>query len=138
MATLLKIIGLVGQPLELTLEDFRRVAPAYQVEDMSLIDARRLGRAVELDALLAQAQLSAAATRLKLIGSADGYESVIPLGPVRGRGLIIYEVAGTPLSSQDGGPTRFYIRDYSECHVTELDGCANVKYLDTIEVLSDA
>ncbi|MFT7644109.1 MAG: 2-dehydropantoate 2-reductase [Pirellulaceae bacterium] len=134
MNTLLKITGQVAHPLELTFESFRQIAPDQQV-DMSEIDERRRGRAVKLGALLDQSQPSAEAKQLKLIGSADGYESVISLALVRERGLVIYEIDGAPLPKSAGGPTRFFIRDHSACNVTELDACANVKFLDCIELI---
>ena len=94
MNTLLKITGQVAQPLDLSLADFRQFGDEHQVADMSEIDPRRVGRAVSLDVLLERAQVLSTAKRLKLIGSADGYESVVPLEPLVGRGLVIYEGEG--------------------------------------------
>ena len=33
-----------------------------------------------------------------------------------------------------GGPIRFLIRDPAACHTGELDDCANVKFVDRIEL----
>ena len=33
-----------------------------------------------------------------------------------------------------GGPVRFFIPDHAACHVAEVDECANVKFVDRIEL----
>jgi len=53
---------------------------------------------------------------------------------VRDRGLLIYRLAGDPLPAKDGGPIRFLIPDFAACHTTEVDECANVKFVDRIEL----
>ena len=46
----------------------------------------------------------------------------------------LYRLNDAPLPREQGGPVRFLIRDPAQCHTSELDDCANVKYLDRIEL----
>jgi DMSO/TMAO reductase YedYZ molybdopterin-dependent catalytic subunit len=110
------------------------LAAADQVEDVSRLGAKRPGRAVRLAAILALAEPTAAATHLGLHGTRDDFHASIPLSPVRDRGLVIYEAGDQPLAVAQGGPFRFFIPDHASCHVDEIDECANVKFLDRIEL----
>ena len=80
------------------------------------------------------AQAAPAATHLGLHGTRDNFHASIPLAPVIDRGLIIYAVGDQPLSVEQGGPFRFFIPDHAACHLDEIDECANVKFLDRIEL----
>ena len=64
----------------------------------------------------------------------DDFHVSIPLGLLRGQGLVVYRVGPVPLAVEQGGPIRLLIRDPSACHTGELDDCANVKYLSRIEL----
>ena len=44
------------------------------------------------------------------------------------------ELEGKPLPQAKGGPLRFYIPDYASCNTDEIDECANVKFVDHIEI----
>jgi hypothetical protein len=41
---------------------------------------------------------------------------------------------GEPLDTKAGGPFRFLIPNAAECKTAEMDTCANVKFLDRIEL----
>ena len=56
---------------------------------------------------------------------------------VRDRALVIYELNGEPLPEKSGGPFRFLIPDHTACHTSEVDECANVKYIDRIELSAE-
>jgi DMSO/TMAO reductase YedYZ molybdopterin-dependent catalytic subunit len=56
------------------------------------------------------------------------------LAPVLDRAFLIYRLNGQPLSEKNGGPFRFYIPDFAACHTHEIDECANVKFVDHIEL----
>ena len=59
------------------------------------------------------------------------------IGAGHGRGdpaSVIYELDGEPLPISAGGPIRFYIPDHAACHTAEVDECANVKFVDLIEL----
>jgi hypothetical protein len=47
---------------------------------------------------------------------------------------LIYQLDGQPLSVENGGPFRFSIPDFAACHTHEIDECANVKFVDHIEL----
>ena len=130
----LKVDGLVGKPLTMTCEDFARIDPSQRVEDVSQVGAKRAGQAVRIAAILEMANVSADVTHLGLHGTRDNFHASIPLAPVLARGLIIYAAEGQSLSVAAGGPFRFFIPDHAACHMDEIDECANVKYLDRIEL----
>ena len=53
---------------------------------------------------------------------------------IRNEGILVYSVAGQPMTAEQGGPFRFLIKDPAACHTDELDDCANVKFVDRIEL----
>ncbi len=130
----LRIEGLVQTPRELTCADLAELAPDYQVPDVRQLDPRRPGGAVRLAGLLECVQVLPQATHLGLHGSRDNFHASIPLAPVRERGVVIYLSEGQPLPESAGGPFRFFIPDHAACHADEIDECANVKFLDRIEL----
>lgn len=130
----LKIDGEVANPMDLSLADLAAIDARWQVPDVSRIDPKRKGRAVKLIGLLAKANPGSAATYLTLHSSADDFHASVPLDSVRERGLLIYEIDGQPLPASAGGPFRFYIPDFAACHSAEVDECANVKFVDRIEL----
>mgnify|MGYP002623877616 CR=1 FL=1 len=132
--TLLKIDGEVSQPLELSFADFQAFPQADQVRDVSRFHPSRQGDGVALQAILDRVQPTAAATYLTLHASRDDFAASIPLAAVAAEGIVVYQVAGEPLPVERGGPVRFLIRDPSACHTAELDDCANVKFVDRIEL----
>ena len=90
---------------------------------------------MELEAILAAARPHGEANYLILHADRDDFHVSIPLQPVRAEGIVVYHRGGEPLAVEQGGPIRFLIRDPAACHTSELDDCANVKYLrDRIEL----
>jgi DMSO/TMAO reductase YedYZ molybdopterin-dependent catalytic subunit len=130
----LRVDGRVACPVELTREALAELPDEWQVADVSRIDPARRGRAVRLAALLDLVQVASDATHLGLHGTRDDFHASIPLEPVRQRALVIYQLDGQPLPVTAGGPFRFYIPDHAACHADEIDECANVKFLDRIEL----
>jgi DMSO/TMAO reductase YedYZ molybdopterin-dependent catalytic subunit len=130
----LRIDGEVSQPLTLTFDDLAAIPPALQVADVSRYHPKRQGDAVTLEALLAKAQPRPAASYLTVHATADDFHASVPLEAVRGEGLVVYRLAGGPLPVKNGGPIRFLIRNPAACHTDELDDCANVKFVDRIEL----
>lgn len=131
---LLRIDGEVAQPLELTFADFQGFPEADQVRDVSRYHPTRQGDGVTLQAVLDRVQPKESATYLTLHASRDDFAASIPLAEVAGEGIVVYQMAGAPLPVERGGPIRFLIRDPAACHTAELDDCANVKYVDRIEL----
>ncbi len=133
-AVLLRLDGALESPLALTFDDLRAFPESAQVRDVSQFQANRLGDGVTLDALLDRAQPLPEARYLTLHASQDDFYVSIPLVPVRAQCIVVYSLDGGPLPATQGGPIRLLVRDPAACHTSELDDCANVKYLDRIEL----
>jgi DMSO/TMAO reductase YedYZ molybdopterin-dependent catalytic subunit len=131
---LLRIDGAVKQPLALRYDDLRTLPEADQVADVSRFHPGRKGDGVALEALLRLAAPTSEATYLTLHAECDDFHVSVPLEAVRGEAIVLYKFRDQPLSSEHGGPIRFIIRDPAACHTDELDDCANVKYLNRIEL----
>ena len=130
----LMIDGEVEQSLSLSPTELAGIDPAFQIPDVSQLVPKRQGRAVRLAGLLALARPKSGATYLTLHAATDDFHASVPLAAVRDQGLLIYEVDGKPLPMSAGGPFRFYIPEHDACHSSEVDECANVKFVDRIEL----
>jgi DMSO/TMAO reductase YedYZ molybdopterin-dependent catalytic subunit len=131
---LLKIDGAVEFPLELTFEDLAGLPESVQIPDVSRFHPTRQGDGVTLEALLEQARPRPEANYLTLHADRDDFHVSVPLQAVRGEGVVVYKRGEARLETEHGGPIRFLIRDPAACHTDELDDCANVKYLNRIEL----
>lgn len=129
----LTIDGEVEAPVTLTFADLAAIDAAFQIADVSTIDPKRAGDAVQLAGLLARVRPKSSARYLTLHASKDDFHASIPLDAVRERAILIYRLAGEPLPHKAGGPVRFFIPDFAACHTTEIDECANVKFVDRLE-----
>jgi DMSO/TMAO reductase YedYZ molybdopterin-dependent catalytic subunit len=130
----LRIDGEVEQPLNLGYGDLAAFASADQVIDVSRFHPNRKGDGVTLASVLARARPKQTATYLTLHAAADDFHASIPLAEVQSEGIIVYRLEGAALPVKNGGPFRFLIRDPAACHTDELDDCANVKFVDRIEL----
>jgi DMSO/TMAO reductase YedYZ molybdopterin-dependent catalytic subunit len=130
------IDGEVEQPATLTFHDLAGLDGAFQVTDVSRIDPKRQGDAVTLVGLLDRVSPQPGAKYLTLHSSSDDFHASIPLDAVRERAILIYRLNGAPLPTSAGGPVRFFIPDFAACHTSEIDECANVKFVDRIELSS--
>ncbi len=133
---LLRIDGAVARPLALTFDDLRRFADADHVLDMTRFHPTRRGDGVTLDALLRLAGPEPAANYATLHAGRDDFHVSVPLAPLRAEAILVYRDGENPLTAKEGGPIRLLIRDPKACATGELDDCANVKYLDRIELTS--
>jgi DMSO/TMAO reductase YedYZ molybdopterin-dependent catalytic subunit len=131
---LLRIDGAVTTPRDLTFADLETLDACHRILDVSQFDPKRKGDAIKLSGLLDLVGLLPTAQYIGLHGSRDNFHASIPLAPVRDRAFLIYRLAGQPLDLQAGGPVRFYIPDHAACHTAEIDECANVKFVDHIEL----
>jgi DMSO/TMAO reductase YedYZ molybdopterin-dependent catalytic subunit len=131
---LLRIDGAVEQPLSLRYDDLKALPDVDQVPDVSRFHPARKGDGVALEALLRLASPTADANYLTLHAGRDDFHVSVPLQAVRGEAIVLYKLADQPLGREHGGPIRFIIRDPAACHTDELDDCANVKFLDRIEL----
>ena len=131
---LLRIDGEVDSPQSLTFSDLAAIDPVHQIDDVSRLVPARKGRGIALAGLLQLSRPSASATYLTLHASADDFHASIPLSSVRESGFFIYANDEGPLGVKEGGPVRFFIPDHAACHSAEVDECANVKFVDRVEL----
>jgi DMSO/TMAO reductase YedYZ molybdopterin-dependent catalytic subunit len=133
-SVVLTVDGAVDQVLALTYADLEALPESVQVRDVSRFHPSRRGDGVLLQAILERAGVKLAANYLTLHADRDDFHVSVPLEPLRAQGVVVYRTGQTPMSSDEGGPFRFLILDPSACHTSELDECANVKYLSRIEL----
>lgn len=131
---LLRITGEVTSPRELTFADLAAIDAQHQIADVSQLAGGRSGTAVTLEGLLQLAKVRESAQYLGLHSTADNFHASIPLGGVRAKAFLIYQLNGEPLSVKAGGPCRFFVPDHLACHSAEIDECANVKFVETLEL----
>jgi len=133
-SVLLRITGDVAQPCELSFDDLQAIDPVHQIADVSSLAGGRAGTAITLEGLLQLAQARPSARYLGLHSQADNFHASIPLSGVREKAFLIYQLNGEPLSTKAGGPCRFFVPDHLACRSAEIDECANVKFVDTLEL----
>jgi DMSO/TMAO reductase YedYZ molybdopterin-dependent catalytic subunit len=131
---LLMVDGRVERPLRLTFSDLTALPSEAQISDVSRFHTKRQGDGVSLKAILVLAGPRPEANYLTLHADRDDFHVSVPLEPLRDQGIVVYKLGADPLGPEHGGPIRFLIRDPSACHTSELDECANVKYLSRIEL----
>ena len=130
----LAIRGKVTTPTTLTWDQLVQLPAEEQIANAQDLGAKRPGQAVKLRAVLAMVGLSPEADYLGLHASADNFHASIPLAPVMDKAVLIYSQEGGPLPVSAGGPFRLFIPDHTECHASEIDECANVKFIDELEL----
>ena len=131
---MLRIDGQVAKPLNLSDQDLAELPAEFQIEDVREHGAKRPGAAVRLGPVLQLAEVAPEASHLGLHAEHDNFHASIPLAPILDRALIIYQHDGAALSVDAGGPFRFWIPDHAACQADEIDECANVKFIDRIEL----
>ena len=131
---LLRVDGAVAHPLSLTFDDLARLPETDQVPDVSRFHPSRRGDGVALEAILRRAEPTPEANYLTLHAQRDDFHVSVPLAAVRGEAIVVYRLGGSALGLEHGGPIRLIIRDPAACQTDELDDCANVKFLDRIEL----
>ncbi|MBI5758748.1 MAG: molybdopterin-dependent oxidoreductase [Planctomycetales bacterium] len=134
MSAILRIDGEVERPLDLTFQDLKSIDERDHVRDVSQFHPKRKGDGVTLNSVLEQVRPKPTATYLTLHATADKFAASVPLSAVRDEGIVVYTLDGGPLPTSNGGPIRFLIRNPAACHTDELDDCANVKFVDRIEL----
>ena len=131
---MLRVDGEVEEVVEFTFEELAAFPAAAQVLDVSRFNQNRPGDGLTLNGLLERVRPKATATYLTLHATADDFAASIPLEAVRAEGIVVYRLNGQPLPAAKGGPVRFLIPNPAACHTDELDDCANVKFVDRIEL----
>ena len=132
--TKLTINGLVENPLTLSAADLAAIDSQHQIADVGMVVPGRRGRGVMLRAVLELAKPQAKAGYLTLHSTVDDFHASVPLAAVRDSGVLVYQLDGLPLPESAGGPIRFLLPDSAACHTAEVDECANVKFVDRLEL----
>ena len=135
--TTLRIDGEVAKPCEISFETFAAFEAQDQIADVTELGARRPGQAVKLAALLAHVEKKDSGRYIGLHASHDDFHASIPLESKVLDAVVIYGNDSAPLESSSGGPFRFFIPEHEACQVDEIDECANVKFLNHIEITSE-
>lgn len=123
-----------GKALEFTHSNFAAMPASMQIDDASSIDDRRNGKAIRFAEFLQAINCPDDANACVLHASADDYSNRVPMDAVKD-GYLIYERDGQPLLEEHGGPFRFFIPNTAQCGTAPIDNCANVKFVDRIEVV---
>ena len=130
----LRVDGLVTSPQSFSCDDLRAFSEAEQVRDFTRFHPKRPGDGVTLRAILDRVVPAAEATYLTLHATRDNFAASIPLAAIVDEAVVIYQLDGAPYPEAKGGPFRFLIKNPAVCHTDELDDCANVKFVDRIEL----
>jgi len=131
MTTTLRIAGEVVTPRQFSFDDL--AALPHQIPDIGVLAPGRRGCAVRLRTLLDETGIGERATHITLYANDGNYTASVPLDEVIDHAVIIYGLDDQPLPAEQGGPLRFLIPDITVCGIGEVDACANVKFLSSIE-----
>ena len=127
----LKVDGLVDQPFTLTYDELVAMPPTKLTRDFQCVTGWRVPEVewtgVRLADLLDRAGVQARATALRFHSFDGAYTESLTLAQARRNDVIIaYELEGSPLSDEHGGPARLY--------VAPMYGYKSCKWLDHIEL----
>ena len=127
----LKVDGLVDQPFTLTYDELVAMPPTKLTRDFQCVTGWRVPevewKGVRLADLLDRAGVQARATALRFHSFDGAYTESLTLAQARRNDVIIaYELEGSPLSDEHGGPARLY--------VAPMYGYKSCKWLDRIEL----
>jgi hypothetical protein len=130
--TSLHVEGAVETPRAFSFTDLASLPG--QVPDIGRLIPGRQGGGVWLRSLLDATGARPQASHLTLHASDGDFSASVPLEAVRDRAIVVYRFGEGPLPAAQGGPMRFFITHIEACAVGEVDACANVKFLGTIQL----
>jgi DMSO/TMAO reductase YedYZ molybdopterin-dependent catalytic subunit len=127
----LKVDGLVDTPFELTHDELVAMPPTGLTRDFQCVTGWRVSdvewKGVRLADLLDRAGVQPEATALRFSSFDGEYTESLTLEQARRRDVIVaYELEGSPLSDEHGGPARLY--------VAPMYGYKSLKWLERIEL----
>ncbi len=130
----LQVDGLVDQPFTLTYDELVAMPPTKLTRDFQCVTGWRVTevewKGVRLADLLDRAGVQEPATALKFRSFDGAYSESLTLAQARRDDVIIaYELEGSPLSDEHGGPARLY--------VAPMYGYKSCKWLDRIELTKE-
>jgi DMSO/TMAO reductase YedYZ molybdopterin-dependent catalytic subunit len=130
----LRVNGLVDQPFELSFAELAAMRPTNLTRDFQCVTGWRVSdvawKGVRLSDLLDRAGVQSKATALKFHSFDGAYTESLTLAQARREDVIVaYELEGSPLSDEHGGPARLY--------VAPMYGYKSCKWLDRIELTKE-
>jgi DMSO/TMAO reductase YedYZ molybdopterin-dependent catalytic subunit len=130
----LKVDGLVDQPFTLTYDELVRMPPTKLTRDFQCVTGWRVPqvewKGVRVADLLDRAGVQDPATALRFHSFDGAYTESLTLAQARRDDVIVaYELEGSPLSDEHGGPARLY--------VAPMYGYKSCKWLDRIELTKE-
>jgi 2-dehydropantoate 2-reductase len=128
----LRVEGEVQKPHEFAFAELAGLPE--QILDVGSLIPGRQGGAIWLRNLLDATGTHPHATHVTLHATDGDFSASLPLAAVRDRALIVYRMGEASLPVEQGGPIRFLIVDAEACGLSEIDTCANVKFLGSIQV----
>jgi DMSO/TMAO reductase YedYZ molybdopterin-dependent catalytic subunit len=123
--------GLVDTPLELNYDELRALPPTHLTKDFQCVTGWRVPEVkwsgVRLGDLLDRAGVKPEAQALRFTSFDGTYTESLTLAQARRPDVIVaYQLEGSDLSSEHGGPVRLY--------VAPMYGYKSIKWLDGIEL----
>ena len=127
----LRVNGLVDEPFELTYDELVALPPTKLTRDFQCVTGWRVSdvewKGVRLADLLDRAGVQSTATAVRFYSFDGEYSESLTLEQARRKDVIVaYELEGSPLSDEHGGPARLY--------VAPMYGYKSCKWLDRIEL----
>ena len=127
----LRVKGLVDQEVTLSYDDLLAMPPTKLTRDFQCVTGWRVPsvewKGVRLRDVLDRAGVSANARAVRFTSFDGAYSESLTLEQARRRDVLVaYELEGSPLSSEHGGPVRIY--------VAPMYGYKSLKWLSTIEL----
>jgi len=128
MTLSLRIDGEVDSSLTFGFDDLKK-----RTDSIAVTLSGRPATGIPATNLFKAAGLRPSASYVTLHAEHDSFAATIPLEAVA-EAYLIFEMNNAPIDVSKGGPFRFYIPDAAKCSIGGVDECANVKYLDRIEL----
>jgi len=130
----LKVSGLVERPLTLSYEQLTAMPKTKLVRDFQCVTGWRVPgvhwTGVRLSDLLDQAGVKSEAGALRFVSFDGAYSESLTVAQARRPDVMVaYELEGSPLSSNHGGPVRLY--------VAPMYGYKSCKWLESIELTAE-
>jgi DMSO/TMAO reductase YedYZ molybdopterin-dependent catalytic subunit len=127
----LRVGGLVDRPFEVTYDELVAMPPTKLTRDFQCVTGWRVTdvewKGVRLADLLDRAGVQSSAKALRLHSFDGAYTESLSLDQARRKDVIVaYQLEGSPLSDEHGGPVRLY--------VAPMYGYKSLKWLDRIEL----
>jgi DMSO/TMAO reductase YedYZ molybdopterin-dependent catalytic subunit len=130
----LRVTGLVDTPLELGYDDLVAMPPTRLTRDFQCVTGWRVHdvewKGVRLADVLDRAGVQDGARALRFRSFDGAYSESLTLDQARRADVLVaYQLDGSPLSDEHGGPVRLY--------VAPMYGYKSLKWLDHIELTKD-